>query len=124
MSLFNLGTFVLSSGQTSTFKIDCDALTDADWAALARSAAGSLPPFSSVVSVPTGGDRFAKALEAYAGDDYGQNRTLIVDDVLTTGASMERAREATTGRSLGVVAFARNKPPPWILAVFKMEVYA
>ncbi len=35
MSLLRLGTFAAHSGQSLTWKIECDALTDDDWTAIA-----------------------------------------------------------------------------------------
>lgn len=52
-------------------------------------------------------------------------RLLIVDDVLTTGRSMEDARRANSAYRhmddvIGAVIFARAKPAPWIKPVFQM----
>ena len=46
---------------------------------------------------------------------------LIVDDVLTTGASMEHERARCSGRTIGVVLFARGPCPEWIHPVFRMD---
>ncbi len=48
---------------------------------------------------------------------------LIVDDVLTTGKTMERQRirmgqRAKTAK--GLVIFARALPPPWVQAIFTL----
>jgi hypothetical protein len=113
MGLFCLGDFKLHSGRHSSFKIDCDALSDDDLAALAWQIAAKLPPFGSVEGVPRGGLRLAQALQAYV--QYGP--PLIADDVLTTGNSMEEQR---AGRSCyGIVLFSRtSRLPDWIKAVF------
>lgn len=55
MSLFKLGDFELHSGQRSNWKIDCDALTPADWRALAKMIVDRLAPFGAVEGVPRGG---------------------------------------------------------------------
>ena len=129
MSLFQLGEFTLASGQTSTFKIDCDALTADDWAALAHLAADRLPPFSQVMGVPTGGHPFALALRRYA---TTSPRLLIAEDVVTTGGSMERyvaeLREmgkvchvpADAADIIGVCAFARGPVPAWVTPLFTL----
>lgn len=116
--LFVDGDFVAHSGDTLGFKIDCDALADADLATLARQFANSAK-FGEVVSVPRGGDRFAAALRKHC----TAGPTLIVDDVLTTGRSMEQARRRVPGLSaysaaIGVVIFARGPYPKWITPLF------
>jgi hypothetical protein len=64
--------------------------------------------------------RFAKALEKYIDPD-GDIR-LIVDDVLTTGTSMEEARKQLGwDDATGIVIFARGRCPDWILPIFDMH---
>jgi hypothetical protein len=120
--MFDLGNFTLSSGAKSTFKIECDDLTDSDIEALAAIIAENFQ-FSNVVSVPTGGDRLAKALQKYVGTSGGW---LIVDDVLTTGQSMEKVRVAHSTSShliKGVVIFSRTKDvPKWITPIFTFNL--
>ena len=115
--LFKLGDLTLHSGSKSSWKIDCDTLTDADWVCLAKVAAERLPRFRRVVGVPNGGLRFAKALEQYITD--GVTLELIADDVLTTGASMEKERNEHPWY-IGVVAFARGPCPAWVTPLFSV----
>jgi hypothetical protein len=110
VSLFELGPFTLPSGRATHFKIECDALTETDWAALARLAVELLPPFGHVEGVPRGGVPFARALERYV--TPSSSRLLIADDVWVTGLSMERHRSDRT--AIGVVAFARNPVAAWV----------
>lgn len=124
MSLLQRGSFTLHSGQQSWFKIDCDALSDEDIEVVAAIIAEWWPQqFHFVQGIPRGGLRLMRALGKYCatvplGDDP---LTLIVDDVLTTGGSMEAARKEIRGRSpQGVVIFARIKPPHWIRPVFQL----
>jgi orotate phosphoribosyltransferase len=118
VTIFWLGRFTLHSGAESKFKIDCDALTEQDLEALAWVLAEKLPPFLRVEGVPSGGLELARELERYC--DENAKLTLIVDDVLTTGASMEEQRN---GRSdvIGCVIFARGECPSWVLPLFKMS---
>lgn len=116
MTIFKSGFFELSSGASSFWKIECDNLTDDDLATLARLIAERLPRFGHVIGVPRGGLRIAKALTPYIASNT--SLTLIADDVLTTGASMEKYR---TANSVGAVIFARAPCPDWIRAVFHLS---
>ena len=116
MNLFSWGPTALSSGVISDFKIECDALTDRDWACLANLASQKIK-FSRAIPVPTGGNRFADYLNLHA--DMGP--VLICDDVLTTGNSMEKIRACVKNSDvIGVVVFARGKCPDWITPIFTM----
>lgn len=112
MSLFQAGDFKLHSGARADFLIECAALTQQDIFALAEFI-GRRMKFGSVEGVPRGGLRLANALE----DFCGRGGPLIVDDVLTSGASMEKQRGDREGAQ-GVVIFARGPYPTWIRPVF------
>lgn len=123
MNLFRNGLFSLSSGQHSLLKLDLDALSPLDWNTLALLAL-RLPTlqqgFGRVLGVPTGGTPFAKAL----GPFISKGPTLLVDDVLTTGRSLEtlRARLEDEGKTaLGLVVFSRGHPPEWVDALFYLH---
>lgn len=119
-SLFQLGDFTLHSGSKSNWKIDCDVLTDADWETLACLVAEKVD-FAVVHGIPKGGLKFAIALQKYVNPLSAF--TLIVDDVLTTGGSMEEARqEYGIERSKGVVLFVRGKCPDWITPIFQLGI--
>lgn len=123
--MFQTGRFKLHSGERSWFKINCDVLHNEDLETLALLVAedSRISTFYKVEGVPTGGLRFAKVLERYALSQYAdvQNpKILIVDDVLTTGISMEEQR-AGRENVQGVVIFARGKCPEWIKPLFQME---
>ena len=128
-NLFQKGEFHLHSGEVSDWKIDCDALTDADLETIAEQLVKRLPPFGRVSGVPTGGLRLAEVLGHHVTDGAP---LLIVDDVLTTGSSMEEhAKECLTALSrlginppeptLGTVIFARGKCPDWITPLFTLN---
>lgn len=109
-ALFVGGCFTAHSGATLSYKVECDALTEIDvWTAAAEIARHET--FSEVVGVPRGGLRLADALRPYCGKEGG---LLLVDDVLTTGASMEEERARRGGDCRGVVLFSRGPCPEWI----------
>jgi len=113
--LFVAGDFVLHSGGLSYWKIDCDALADSDTETLALLIAQQFH-FDRCEWVATGGERLGKVLQGYLSSRLPHN-LLIVDDVLTTGASMEEQR---AGReAIGVVIFARGPCPSWVTPLFR-----
>ena len=122
-NLFQQGTFKLHSGEVSNLKIECDALTTEDWDTLAKLIAQNMF-FTEVIGIERGGLPLAKALEKYIGHREGSKIVLIADDVLTTGESMEKAKEQVKGRVrdvFGVVVFARRKCPEWVYPIFQMS---
>lgn len=88
MSLFQCGQFRLHSGGVSDFKIECDALTSQDWCAIAQQVAKIHPIASEIIGIPTGGELFAENLRLYV-DIVPTGPRIVVDDVLTTGASFK-----------------------------------
>jgi hypoxanthine phosphoribosyltransferase len=119
MNLFQKKEITLHSGDVSYFKIECDALTDGDIETLAYIISRKYT-FYDVVGIPRGGIRIANALQKYASNSP-LKILLIVDDVLTTGKSMEKAREMFGNvLSQGVVLFARGKCPKWVEPIFNM----
>jgi len=124
-TLFEHGSFKLKSGATSEWKIECDALTNDDWKTLAAIGAKLVGEFSSVWSCGGASEKFALALREHISD--ARSPPLVVDDVLTTGKTMELMRKALT-RSLpdpeikGLVAFARGECPSWVQALFRVNM--
>jgi orotate phosphoribosyltransferase len=126
MGLFQRGDFTLHSGDKSSFKIDCDYLGYDDIEALAELIASKFY-FTYVYGVPRGGLRLAEALQKYCEEEY-TSHLLIVDDVLTTGASMEDFKNkilATCEPNCvqGIVIFDRSTyavRPAWITPIFRM----
>ena len=116
--LFVSGEFTAHSGDVLPFKIDCDALTDADLDTLAAEFARRSVRFREVHGIPRGGIRFAAALARYA-TGSSLDPLLIVDDVLTTGASMATIHDLAP-HSIGVVIFARGPCPPWVTPLFQL----
>jgi len=121
MTLFQCKKFTSHSGLELNFKIDCDYLTDSDIECIAKLIA-KRTKFGGVYGIPRGGGRLADALEPYS--NRRSKTLLIVDDVLTTGRSMEEARawfDNGYWDIKGWVIFARKRPPEWVNAVFVLS---
>lgn len=115
--LFRWGEFRAHSGETLCWKIDCDALSNDDIVTIARIVSMRVGSFSDVEGVPRGGTRLARALTKYMTPPTGP--LLIVDDVCTTGRSMEEHR---AGRdAVGYVIFSRGGLPSWARALFTLD---
>ena len=120
-TLFENGEFKSHSGLTLSFKINCDALSDKDIEILADIIRKKFK-FSKVFGVPRGGVRLANALKKYLSEE---GPVLVVDDVLTTGKSMEEAKTKFPREDvLGVVIFARSLCPVWVRPMFTQASWA
>lgn len=126
MSLFELKDFKMHSGGIGKWKIECDSLTDVDWDTVAYWISEKID-FKFVRGVPNGGIKLQNALFKYRNPE--SDLYLIVDDVLTTGKSMEDYKEALDinrimgagiNKVVGVVLFARTECPYWVQPIFKM----
>ena len=120
-NLIELGWFTSHSGAQLPWKIDADALSDGSVHAIAQVIRRRFA-FSAVIGVPRGGLRLQRLLEPHRQD--GPYPTLIVDDVLTTGKSMEEWRTTVAGPSIGVVIFARGPCPDWVWPIFQVSEWA
>lgn len=117
MGIFQKRQFKLHSGGVGDFKIECDNLDSEDIETLAYLISKKLK-FSCVVGVPSGGLRLAAALQKYCNPEHPM---LIVDDVLTTGKSMQEYKNQFPN-AIGAVIFARGVVPDWIYSVFNMNL--
>lgn len=134
MSLIQVKDVILSSGNESKFKLECDKFIEENLEGLVFLIRSMVGPFHSIEGVPRGGLRLLQALLPFrdlAADITGKH--LIIDDVLTTGGSMERIYQARkkcwpwgpegtpAPEIVGVVVFARGQTPPWIKALFTLD---
>ena len=117
--MIRYGWFRSHSGLELPWKIELDEWPDFVWRSIAE-LIGTRVNFSDVIGVPTGGLKLARYLEEWRTKSVV--RRLIVDDVLTTGASMEALRRDPT--DLGVVVFARGPLPTWVLSIFTVSEWA
>ena len=87
MDLFQQVDFISHAGIPMSWKIEMDALTDAEWDACAKMVMEyQKTPFYKAVGIPRGGVKFANALNKYASGDP-KDEVMVVDDVYTTGTS-------------------------------------
>jgi hypothetical protein len=118
MSLIQRRDYEMQSGGVAAYHIDCSALTGQSLDTLAWLVASN-GDFCAVEAASPRGQRFAGALERYRSE---AGVRLIVDDVLTSGSSMEAARARLGWHdAVGVVLFARVPCPALILPLFTMQ---
>ena len=123
--LFQTINFKSHSGMDLNWKIECDVLSYLEWYTIKKMIMEISPPFREAIGVPRGGIKLADLLNEHA-TGKESDPICIVDDVLTTGESMEHvlSQRGMEGKSamlaIGWVVFARTQPPPWIKALFQM----
>ena len=118
MNIFIREDFISHAGLPLTWKVECDALTDEDYEALAKIVSEKMT-FRDVKGIPRGGIPFENALKQYCTNN-DNDRLLICDDVYTTGTSM---REVYEKDAIGVVVFARNEiTDDWIKAIWQLSL--
>lgn len=120
MSLFVRKNFKSHTDLDLDFKIECDALDEWDLSTLAYMISEKYK-FRYVIGIPKGGIRLAEALQKYINP---KGDVLIVDDVLTTGNSMNNFKQHfpvdEAGNVIGVVIFARGPCPNWVDPIFML----
>ena len=123
--LFQEIDFVGHSGDQLHWKIEMDALHSNEWKCIARMIMELSPPFKEAVGIPRGGNILGRLMNKH-GTGQRQDPICIVDDVLTTGGSMEEFRRKRHWRNpteyIGWVVFARSKPPDWVKVLFQMPI--
>lgn len=87
-NLLQRGTFTLTSGITTPFKIECDALTPDDWDTIGALLHEQVFSYREVHGVPRGGLPLEESMRRYVQPDGAT--ILVVDDVWMTGGSVER----------------------------------
>ena len=122
--LFQSINFKSHSGLDLSWKIEMDVLSDREWFTIKKMIMEITPPFREAVGIPRGGTFLGDLLNEHATGKEG-DPVCIVDDVLTTGESMEyfvtqyrRNRRPFT--AIGWVVFARGQTPDWVQALFQM----
>jgi hypothetical protein len=123
INLFQSVDFKSHAGLDLTWKIEMDAITAPEWFTLSQMILELSEPFREAIGIPRGGMELGSRLNQY-GTGNKTDPILIVDDVLTTGGSMEEFRRKRAFRNptnyIGWVVFARGYPPSWCKALFQM----
>ena len=120
--LFKEIDFISHSGNELHWKIECEAIFPNEWKCIAKMIMEhEMTPFQSAVGIPRGGVELGRWLNEFSTGN-SQDPYLIVDDVLTTGESMEEYKEKyfKNKNVIGWVVFARNFPPTWVKTLFQM----
>ena len=120
--LFTEQDFIGHSGDELHWKIECDALFPNEWKCIARMIFEiETRPFQAAIGIPRGGVELGRWLNEYSTQN-AEHPYLIIDDVLTTGGSMDEYKEEhfKDKDAFGWVVFARAKCPDWVTALFQM----
>ena len=124
MNIFQEVDFKSHSGLDLSWKIECDGVSKKEWKCLTEMIMDyEKRPFQSAIGIPRGGVVLGSYLNQYSTENP-DDPILIVDDVLTTGGSMEEFKRKRSWRNptkyIGWVVFARGFPPQWCRALFQM----
>ena len=125
--LFQQSNFKSHAGLDLTWKIECDAISDAEWECFAKMISEiETRQFSKVIGIPRGGVKLQNALSNYvSGNAF--DPVLIVDDVWTTGTSFREFTEIQLIKNdieqngwFGWCIFARTMTDSKVAALFQM----
>ena len=122
MDLFQEYNYVGHAGGNLTWKIECDAITDAEWKVLATVLLQyEKRPFRVAVGIPRGATKLGNILNEFATGEP-QHPVLVVDDVYTTGTSFRefKAKHYKDEHIIQWVIFARKPTTNDINALFTM----
>ena len=123
--LFQSVDFKSHSGLELKWKIECDAISDPEWFTISQMIMEIASPFKEAVGIPRGVTKLGNLLNQY-GTGKREDPICIVDDVLTTGGSMEEFKIKRSWRNptdyIGWVVFARIETPKWVTALFQMPI--
>jgi orotate phosphoribosyltransferase-like protein len=121
--LFQSVNFISHSGIPLTWKIECDAIHDDEWATLAKMIREYEPRnWSRAVGIPRGGSKLGEELDKYSTGNEA-DPLLIVDDVYTTGRSFKNYIEQNTRPEQKIICwcvFARKPTESEVQALFTM----
>jgi len=122
MDLFQEVDFISHAGIPMSWKIEMDALSEAEWDACAKMIMEyQKGPFCRAEGIPRGGVPLGKALNKYASGNLS-DPVLIVDDVYTTGTSFREyiAEHYADEHVIQWCVFARKQTSNGVKALFTM----
>ena len=123
IDLFQKLDFTSHSGLDLSWKIEMDALSRDEWECIAHMISEQSVPFREAIGIPRGGTILGTLMNQH-GTGKREDPICIVDDVLTTGGSMNEFKRKRQWRNptnyIGWVVFARAKCPDWVTALFQM----
>jgi hypothetical protein len=120
--LFKEVDFISHAGVPLSWKLECEALSIAEWSCLAKMILEyEKRPFSIAMGIPRGGVLLANALDRY-GTNKAKDPILVVDDVYTTGTSFrEYCEDLFPDRDvIKWCVFARKPTTDGVKALFTM----
>jgi hypothetical protein len=124
--LFQKVDFKSHAGLDLNWKIEMDALSAKEWIVLSDMISDYSQPFRQAIGIPRGGVKLGNLLNTHHATGISTDPILIVDDVLTTGMSMEEFKKneqrSIESDFIGWVVFARTQPSSWIQALFQMPM--
>ena len=93
MSIFQKVDFKSHAGLDLSWKIECDGVSKKEWQCLSEMVMDyEKRPFQAAIGIPRGGVILGSYLNQYSTQNP-DDPYLLIDDVLTTGGSMEDFRE-------------------------------
>ena len=122
MDLFQDVDIIGHAGGKLTWKIECDAISDAEWQVLANLILHyEKRPFRVAIGIPTGATTLGNILNRHATGER-QHPVLVVDDVYTTGTSVREFKEKNYADEhiIQWVCFARKPTTSDVNALFTM----
>jgi len=122
MDLFQEVDIIGHAGGRLTWKIECDAISDAEWEVLAKQILHyERRPFRVAIGIPSGATKLGDILNRYA-SGQPQHPVLVVDDVYTTGTSFKEFKQKhyQDEHIMQWVIFARKPTTHDVNALFTM----
>ena len=99
IDLFQKIDFTSHSGLDLSWKIEMDALSRDEWECIAHMISEQSVPFREAIGIPRGGTILGTLMNQH-GTGKREDPICIVDDVLTTGGSMNEFKRKRQWRQL------------------------